>query len=742
MLDDLQRDFSAEALSDLATAYEAFRPPRRVAVSQGVAETLYVKQPGAKEGYWDASETPYMVEPMDVLSSRRHEAVVFAGPARGGKTLGLIVGWMAHAVCNDPGDMMIVQMTQDKAREFSKTDIDRAIRHSPKLKERMGRSQDDNTHDKTFRNGMWLRIAWPTVSNLSGSTYRYVAGTDYDRWPDNIDGEGSGFDLMLKRTTTFMSRGMALAESSPGRPIEDPNWKPASYHEAPPVKGILGIYNRSDMRRWYWKCPHCGTWFEAKPGMDLFCLPDEEKLLELVREGDINELVTKYNRVVCPNSGCIITPSYKSKMNATGRWLSEGQRINEFDEVIGTARKSEIAGFWMGGVAATYQSWRSLISKYLLALRDYALTGAEDALQKTINTDQGMPYMSRLLAAAQRAAKDPRDRKNAGLQRYIVPDWTRFVTAQVDVQGGQNPHFAVQIHAHGPHNEQAIVDRYALKESMREGIGGMAPLDPAIHPEDWDVLTEKVIKATYRTSTEGKNIRVKLTVIDTGGEHLAKMKGQARAEGVTEKAYAWYRRLRRLGLHHRVRLTKGASAKDAPLIRESLVGARNPKEKGDVPLYTLNTNILKDTVSTGLKRTDPGPGYIHLPAWPPASFFDELEAEVRNADGTWTKIRKRNETLDLCMMAQAARLMLGADKINWQRPPEWARPLDDGNTEIVTREERAALRDEEDEEAPVDASVTSQEPAAPSPPPAPPPAPIPTRAQKAVRRTVRFGYLR
>ena len=134
MLDDLQRDFSAEALSDLAAAYEAFRPPRRVAVSQGVAETLYVKQPGAKEGYWDVSETPYMVEPMDVLSSRRHEAVVFVGPARTGKTLGLIVGWMAHAVCNDPGDMMIVQMTQDKAREFSKTDIDRAIRHSPKLK--------------------------------------------------------------------------------------------------------------------------------------------------------------------------------------------------------------------------------------------------------------------------------------------------------------------------------------------------------------------------------------------------------------------------------------------------------------------------------------------------------------------------------------------------------------------------------------------------------------------------------
>lgn len=731
---DLDRDFETEALSDLCEAYEAFRPPKRVSVSQGAAECLYVKQPGAKEGYWDASETPYMVEPMDVLASRRHEAEVFVGPARTGKTLGLIVGWMAHAVVNDPGDMMICQMTQDKAREFSKTDIDRALRHSPKLKERMGRSQDDNTHDKAFRNGMWLRIAWPTVSNLSGSTYRYVAGTDYDRWDDNIGGEGSGFDLMLKRTTTFMSRGMALVESSPGRPIEDPNWKPASPHEAPPVRGILGIYNRSDMRRWYWKCPDCGTWFEAKPGMELFHLPPEDELLEIVREADIGELVTKYNRIVCPNSGCIIGPSKKAAMNATGRWLADGQRIDEFDNVVGTPRQATIAGFWLGGVAATYQPWRSLLSTYFMALRDYALTGSEDALQKTINTDQGMPYMSRLLAAAQRASQDPRDRKSRDLKRYVVPDWTRFVTAQVDVQGGQGARFEVQIHAHGAHNEQAIVDRYAIKESNREGIGGMAPIDPALHQEDWDILTDKVIRATYRTSTEGQEIRVKLTVVDTGGEHQMKKQGQVRAEGVTEKAYAWYRRLRRLGLHARVRLTKGASAKDAAIVRETLVGGRNAKEKGDVPLYLLNTNILKDTVSTGLKRTAPGPGYIHLPAWPPEAFFEELQAEVRNADGTWSKIKKRNETLDLCVMAQAARLMLGADKINWQRPPDWARPLDDGNTELITREER---REEQEVVAPV-----ALAPAVPVPEAPKPPAASPSRAQRAVRRVSRSGYLR
>lgn len=242
------------ALADVTQAYSAFKPPRRVPVSQSAAESLYFKQPGGVPGLWNPSETPYMIEPMDMLASRRHEAVCFVGPARTGKTAGLLLGWLTHAVVSDPGDMLFVQMNQEKAREFSKTDVDRAIRHSPDIRGLMGGSQDDNTHDKTFRHGMWLRIAWPTVSNVSGSTYRYVAITDIDRMQnaENVDGEGPLFMLALKRTTTYMSRGMCLVESSPGHELTDPHWQARTPHEAPPAKGVLGIYNRSDRRRFYW----------------------------------------------------------------------------------------------------------------------------------------------------------------------------------------------------------------------------------------------------------------------------------------------------------------------------------------------------------------------------------------------------------------------------------------------------------------------------------------------------------
>jgi hypothetical protein len=75
------------ALGDMCMGYSALKPPKRVSVSMGAAENLIIKQPGAAGGPWSGAETPYMIEPMDMLASRRHEAVVFAGPARTGKCL-------------------------------------------------------------------------------------------------------------------------------------------------------------------------------------------------------------------------------------------------------------------------------------------------------------------------------------------------------------------------------------------------------------------------------------------------------------------------------------------------------------------------------------------------------------------------------------------------------------------------------------------------------------------------------
>lgn len=676
----------ASAVSIVRDASVALMPPRRVAVSRGAADALMIRQPGGYSGSWSPAETPYMVEPMNMLASRRHESVCFVGPARTGKTMGLLDGWLAHCVTSDPGDMLIVQMSQEKAREFSKTRVDRAIRNSPRLSDLMStRGHDDNTHDKLFRHGMWLKIGWPSASQLSSSDYRYVALTDYDRMPDNIDGEGSAYQLGLKRTTTFLSRGMCMVESSPGRDMADPHWRPATAHEAPPVTGIVGIYNRSDRRRWYWQCPDCSEYFEAAPGLSLFAsLPDERELLEEVRAASLPALAEKHAKVVCPHCGSMIEQRWKPHMNRieTARWVADGQAVTRDGEVTGDALSSSIAGYWLGGVAAAYQKWDSLILRYLQGLREYAMSGSDLTLKTTINTDQGMPYLPRHLRAD--VEGNPEDRL-AAIERYFVPEDARFLVATADVQGGSNGRFVCEVRAFGPHLESWLVDRFSISTTTRGDQA--AQVDPSGYPEDWDLLTDKLVRATYRLD-DGREMRVFRVAVDTGGE-----------EGTTPNAYAWYRRLRAAGLSHRVMLVKGGShAQEKPVVRGT-ARTNEGRPMRDMPIWIINTDFYKDMVAASLRRKAPGPGYAHIPAWIKQvcpGYFDELRAEVRQANGKWKKVRPRNEALDLWVYSLAIVEAEGfgpKGRLSWYNPPAWALPQAGmGNSEIITAEERRAER--------------------------------------------------
>ncbi len=175
---------------DIATL---LRPPRRVRVSEAVAESMYVVHGNGTKSLWTPDKTPYVVEPMDCLGSRLYDAVIFVGPARTGKTIGLIDGFVAYKIINDPGDGLIVQISEEKAREYSKKRLERSFNASPELASRLSpRGHDNNVHDKTFRAGNYLAIKWPSKNVFASSDYQFVLLTDYDRMVPNVGGEGSG----------------------------------------------------------------------------------------------------------------------------------------------------------------------------------------------------------------------------------------------------------------------------------------------------------------------------------------------------------------------------------------------------------------------------------------------------------------------------------------------------------------------------------------------------------------------
>ncbi|EOW7851314.1 phage terminase large subunit family protein [Escherichia coli] len=633
------------------------RAPRRMRVADAVAQYMRVPMGAGNSVPWDPLVAPYVIEPMNCLASREYDAVIFVGPARTGKTIGLIDGWVIYNVICDPADMLIIQMTEEKAREHSKKRLARTFRVSPEVVSRLSPNKNDNNvYDRTFLAGNYLKIGWPSVNIMSSSDYKCVALTDYDRFPEDIDGEGDAFSLASKRTTTFMSSGMTLVESSPGRDVKDVKWRRTSPHEAPPTTGILSLYNRGDRRRWYWPCPHCGEYFQ--PCGDV-----------VAGFRDIADpvLASEAAYIQCPCCSGRILPEQKRELNGRGVWLRDGESINADGSRYGDPRRPRIASFWMEGPAAAYQTLSQLVYKLLTAEQEYETTGSEETLKTVINTDWGLPYLPR--ASMEQRKSELLEQRAEPVPSRSVPDGVNFLVATVDVQAGRHRRFVVQVTGYGSRGERWIIDRYNITQSLRgDSDGESQRIDPASYPEDWDVLLTDVFHKSWPLASDpSQQMRLMAMAVDSGGE-----------DGVTDNAYKFWRRCRRDGLGKRIYLFKGDSIRRAKLISRTFPDntgrtGRRAQAAGDVPLWLLQTDALKDRVNNALWRDSPGPGYVHFPDWLGSWFYDELTYEERSSDGKWSKPgRGANEAFDLMVYAEALVILHGYEKIRWPDAPEWA----------------------------------------------------------------------
>lgn len=292
---------------------------RKTGIAQSVCEfareNIKVELPGGRSDWWSPQETPYMVRPADLLNSRVLEAVVFVSGARAGKTQALVDNWLGYKVCRDPCDMLIVHMTEAKAGEYSKKRVDRLNDHSPAVGKFIRRgTSSDNVSEKYYINGMSLKIAHPSPSQLAAMEYKAVALTDYDAMPQRIGTEGTPFQVAGKRVETYMSAGMVLAESSLRFDLLDPDWRPATPHELPHTLGICSLFNQGTREIYYWICPECGSGF----------IPDFPEAFYWPEEGS--------NRRACSSDGILL----------------HGQRLHDPDHGQDRAqRRGDVGAGWL-----------------------------------------------------------------------------------------------------------------------------------------------------------------------------------------------------------------------------------------------------------------------------------------------------------------------------------------------------------------------------------------------------------
>ena len=587
-------------------------------------------------------------------------------------TQGLIDGGIGYIVSCDPSDALVVHMTEEAARRYSRMRVKRMLNNSPSLKKQLSPiSHDDNVLGKYFKNGTALILAWPSPTQLSAQDYKYVFQSDYDRMPDDT-GEGDVYTLGLKRTQTFMSAGMCVVESSPGRDFIETSWKPKTIHDAPSVGGILGLYNTGDKRLWFWSCPDCDESFGLRPGLDLFHLPSRRELVEKIAKDGVKGVARRYSSIACPHCGCILEHRHKNEMNLKGFWKKEKDQENN------------IASFWLSGVAAKFQTWESLLEKEFNAIMHFEQTGEEEKLKATRNTDQGIPYVP--VGAAEKLTAEELEARAEDLPQKQVPEGVRFLIASIDVQAHK---FVVHVEGRGMGNELWVIDRFDIAISERESHGELMPLDPAGHKEDWDLIIKRVIQKRYPLADKsGRDMGIIMTVCDSGGK-----------EGVTENAYHFWKKMKKEFMHDRFNLIKGERPR--PTVNKAMVSkkvidksskaGRKANVTGELPLWLLNTTMLKDAVASNLKRKDIGNDYIHFPNWLSLWYYSEIVAETRTEKGWENLSSQRNEQFDLFCYAKAAYLIkmdnYWKSEINWDAPPAWAEEWDN-NSEVSHPEDK------------------------------------------------------
>jgi len=609
-------------------------------------------------GKWHNALTPYLVEPMNCLSSADPcSDVTLKFSAQSGKSE-VGVNWVGYTIDVDPCGMLLALPSIDEAQKFVKTKLQPAIEGTPalrsKVKEVKSRDEKGSTASyKRFRGGFAQITHTGSSKGLQAITVKRNWGDEVSEYPHDVGGRGDPLDQMRQRNSTFVMLGAKNLWTS-----------------TPRLKGtcrITVLYEASDQRRLYWQCPHCGDYFLFR--------------FEHLKWDSEHPPHNAYIEAPCCHT--VIEHWRKRDMLASAVWLKTYPAADETDAVPGDvvladeieafrarASRGKQPGFHLWRGQSALADWNSIVAEWLAAKDTNAKlkTFTQQVLGEAFEEAGEAPDYLKLMARRE-------DRESGSL-----PEGVLAITGMADVQANR-----VEWGVFG----------WGLGMTCWDVDGGVIPGDPE-DDATWAQLAEQI--SSLYTDPWGRSWPIEAFGVDSGF-----------------KSHMVYNFVRR---RPNVYATDGRAGPTRPFIGQPVkvdVNFRGRTVKGGALLWPLGAHPLKSALYAALQKTIEGPdkttglwpaGCIRFPRDRDEAYFQQITAEYLHttqaksgfARQEWRKRPGQpNEKLDIWVGARAMAAQIGLDRYT---PQKWAvrvlahaAPEEGGANDLFASAQRATVKD-------------------------------------------------
>ena len=577
----------------------AWRPPEDLTVSQWAARYRVLPKQSAIPGLWNNELVPYAVGVMDAFNDPLVERITIMAAVQSAKTESAY-NMLAFAIAQDPAPALVVMPTDKTLKRVNKR-LQDMILESPELSRYLTGNPDDLQKRLIILQRMEIHFATAgSKADLANVEARYILLDEPDRYPQEDDEEGSPIERAEARATTYWNRKI-IEPCTPTIPDGHINQE----------------FERSDRRRFWVPCPHCGGYQRLlfsqikHRGEKRGSWPKECRDPEYIKR----ERVARYECLYCREE---IDDGDKAAMLARGKWVPEGHPI-EPDGSMPPLPPASHVGFTWWAAYSPFRNFSEIMAQW------FASQGDREKLKTFTNLWLAEPWKEIIKQQSAPAILKLRTARPA----LEVPDGALALTAGIDNQriGCWCSIWAwVRL-------ESGLIDQHLIR------YGYLA---------DDTELGIWLFQDVYSTADGRLSYPVWRGGLDTGGGEGAE--GDA---GMTEQTYQW---LRLFG-QGRIFGIKGSSR---PLLGgKKMQESRIDKMPGGKPLpgglrlWILDTDALKDAFWS---RVETGRVHLHADTQPVFAAHLSAEAKERDRRGRLKWVQqgsKPNHLLDTAIYATA-----------------------------------------------------------------------------------------